>query len=61
MAGGREAIARVVACSANHNRTLPNEPGDLPSGGFHQPIGGDAKTLFAERVDLLDLAAAKSG
>ena len=60
MSGGGKAVACVVAHAADHGRALADKPGDLPSRSLHQPLDRDAETLFAERVDLPDLAAAKS-
>ena len=60
MTRGREPVACVIADTAHHRSPLAHETGDLPAGGFHQPLDGDAEALRGDRVDLLDLGAAKS-
>jgi hypothetical protein len=60
MAGGRQAVAGVVADTARHDGAALTEPGELPAGRFHQPVGGDAETLVRERVCGFDLGATES-
>ena len=60
MSGGGEAVACVVAYTANDRRALTDEPGDLPSRRLHEPLDGNAEALVGQRVDLPDLPAVKS-
>ncbi len=60
MSGGGEAVACVVAHTANDRRALTDEPGDLPSRRLHEPLDGNPEALRGQRVGLSDLPAAKS-
>ena len=59
MAGGREAVAGVVADAARDDGTSLAEPCQLPPRSFHQPVDRDAETLMGERVRGFDLSATK--
>ncbi len=45
MAGGRQAVAGVVANAACDDGAALTEPGELPAGGFHQPVDRDAEAF----------------